>query len=163
MSYSESLERAASLWGVEPAYWDIWGQRHETQPEVQKAILRGLGVCADSQESVDAAVEARLCEDWARLTPSTIVIGEKAGGFPVAIPAGSAGDLLHVEISWEDGGLERYDCSLSQLEPAETAELRGARYERRMAPLPCAAAAGLSRAAGLGRGALFRYALDRRA
>ncbi|MCL5745222.1 MAG: 4-alpha-glucanotransferase [Acidobacteria bacterium] len=136
MSYSEALERAASLWGVEPAYWDIWGKRHETQPEVQKAILRGLGVCVDSQESVDAAVEARLCEDWARLTPSTIVIGEKDSGFPVAIPAGSAGDVLHVEIRWEDGGLERYDCSPGQLEPAETAELRGERYERRMAILP---------------------------
>jgi hypothetical protein len=40
----EALARAAELWGIEPDYWDIWGNRRFTSPETQKAILEALTI-----------------------------------------------------------------------------------------------------------------------
>jgi 4-alpha-glucanotransferase len=137
MSSLEELESgAASLWGIEPGYWDIWGTYHETQPGVRRAILRSLGVPADDRESLQEAVRARLRQQWTRLTPPTLVLSPSAAGFPVALPAEAAPGSVAVEIRWEQGGEERYECALDRLQVTEAMELDGQRYERRRAPLP---------------------------
>ncbi len=136
MSFTEALHRAASLWGVQTEYWDIWGQRHQASPETLKAVLAAMGVSCDGEESLDDAMEARLSQEWSRLTPATLVISEKAAEFPLSVPAEQSTRSVRVEVHWEDGGGERYTLTASRLPIIETAELRGQLFERRMAPLP---------------------------
>ena len=58
-NYAQLLDRAARLWRIDPEYWDIWGRKHVTSDETKRAILKGLGVSADTAESLRAAIEAR--------------------------------------------------------------------------------------------------------
>jgi 4-alpha-glucanotransferase len=65
------IERAARAWGVETAYWDIWGKQHHASPELETAILASLGVDASSKQSLDAAMEHRGQRQWrAPLAPA---------------------------------------------------------------------------------------------
>ena len=43
-TYDEALARAAAVWGVQAEYWDIFGNRHVTTPEVQSSILESARV-----------------------------------------------------------------------------------------------------------------------
>ena len=42
-SYEEALRRAARVWGVQDEYWDILGNRHVADPDIQRSILRSMG------------------------------------------------------------------------------------------------------------------------
>ncbi len=137
MSSEEKFERAAaSQWGIEPGYWDVLGTYHDTSSEARNAILRSLGVAADGRESLDEAVRLKLRRDWSRLAPPALVLSEKARTFPLTVPAGAQAGTVAVTIRWEGGGEEGYEFSLDALPVAETADLGGQKFERRMAPLP---------------------------
>src|SRR5271167_2488351 len=104
-TYQEALARAATAWGIELEYWDIWGRRHEASLEVQKAILASLGVASDTIESLDAAIEQRLWEDLSRLLPPTLVLGESDPSLTVSLPAAIAGESIKIGVRSEDGGV----------------------------------------------------------
>jgi 4-alpha-glucanotransferase len=134
----EALDQAAELWGIEPDYWDIWGRRHITPPEVQRAILQSLGVACESKESLNQAVEQRLWCEWSRLLPPTLVVSENVQPrqFPLSIPGRLGLQSASVQIRWEDGSSAQYEFSLGALEAKATAELRGQWFLRKQAPLP---------------------------
>ena len=55
-NYTQLLDLAARLWRIDPEYWDIWGRKHITSDETKRAILRGMGVHAESAESLRASI-----------------------------------------------------------------------------------------------------------
>ena len=64
-TFEQLLDRAASLYGIEPGYWDIWGRHHGPPPAAKQAILRAHGRrrrrCADELErSLAARTRARM-------------------------------------------------------------------------------------------------------
>jgi len=130
MSSFEAVARAASLAQLEPGYWDVWGEYHQTQPGVREAILRSLGFATDE------SVESRLWQTWSRLTPPVVVVGEKDATFPLMTPSESAGVAVQLDIHWENGGHESYACETGGLPVVETVELRGRKFEKRLASLP---------------------------
>jgi 4-alpha-glucanotransferase len=69
--------------GIEPEYYDIWGQKHVTSEETAQAILQSLGDAPNS-------------------AASTIVVRENADSIQLHVPAD------RVEIDWEDGDSESY-------------------------------------------------------
>ena len=58
-TFGQLLDRAASLYGVEPYFWDIWGHKHEITLEARQALLRARGVAAASAAELDQSL-ARL-------------------------------------------------------------------------------------------------------
>lgn len=136
MSTSEALARAASLWGVEPGYWDIWGHRHEARPEVIRALLGSLGVPTDDEHALASAVQARTERDWDSPVPTTLIVCETDRTFPLSVPGRDAGARASIRIRWESGGEEQFDVAAGELPVSETAEIRGETYHRRQAPLP---------------------------
>jgi 4-alpha-glucanotransferase len=128
------MGQAASLWGIEPGYWDIWGKYRQSRPEIRKAILRSLGVAAGDEASLQAAVRSKLNREWTRLTPPSLVVSEKDSTISLAVPAGLAAAVI--EIQWEDGASTRYQALLELPDPPERVELEGRSYERRRASLP---------------------------
>ena len=58
--FEQLLDRAASLFGIDPDYWDIWGHRHFVETEVKQAILGALGVAANTAEELELAVRQKL-------------------------------------------------------------------------------------------------------
>jgi 4-alpha-glucanotransferase len=136
-SYENALERAAAAWGIEPGYGDTWGRQHVTSPEVKQAILQALGIDTSTRETLDAALEARLCEEWQSLVPPAVVLGEAqaAEGVPLHVPAELAQATVEVEIRWESGTVERREYAVTDLPEDGRANLRGCIYVRKRIPL----------------------------
>jgi hypothetical protein len=57
-SFEQLLDRAASWFGIGGGFWDIFGQYHTTSVAAKQAILRALGVAADSAEDLERALAA---------------------------------------------------------------------------------------------------------
>ena len=134
-SYPKALERAATLWGIVPSFWDIFGTRHFTTPEIAKAILGSMGVPVESKESIDGAVEERLCEDWNRLVPATLVAGNPVTAIALSVPKELAGGVVSWEISTESGSRFVGGYRLTGSQGLEQVELRGRAYLRMMLPI----------------------------
>jgi 4-alpha-glucanotransferase len=137
-TYSEALDRAARLWGIEPEYGDTWGKLHVTTPEIEKAILAALGVDSETKEGLERAVEERLLGEWDRVLPPVCVVGEnrRARGFTLHVPEAFADADAAIEIRWEDGTIHRRQVRLSGLANSGRAELCGRRYVRKQVPIP---------------------------
>jgi 4-alpha-glucanotransferase len=143
-SYEQALDRSARHWGIESEYWDTWGQRHVTTPEIEREILKAVGVDADTREGLDRSAEQRFFEEWDRMLPPVFVSGAGtwSKGFPLNVPLPLAEATAALEIRWEGGGVERRKLRLAELATSGHAEARGAAYVRKQIPLPAAAPLG---------------------
>ncbi len=143
-TYTEALDRAARLWGIEPEYGDTWGKVHAATPEIEQGILAALGVDTATTESLDQAVEERIFREWDRLLPPVFVAGEShwAKGFPLHVPAALAGATATLEIRWEDGARQSLEFQLSDIASSGCAEVRGRSYLRKNIPIPAGAPLG---------------------
>ena len=59
MPLDDALRDAAERNGVQQEFWDIFGRRHYTAPETNRAILTALGFDCASEESLRASLAAR--------------------------------------------------------------------------------------------------------
>src|ERR1039457_2933250 len=82
-SFEQLLDRAASWYGIDGGYWDILGNYHTTSVAAKQAILRALGVAADSAADLEQALAALARLEWERLLPPAVVAGESG---PVELP-----------------------------------------------------------------------------
>ncbi len=88
-----------------------------------------------ARRALESATEAKLQEEWARLTPPTLVLGEDATAFPVSAPEELAHNTLVAEVRLEAGGSIRQEFAFGQFPVVEAVELRGRKFQKRMAPL----------------------------
>ena len=126
----DALRQAASLWGIEAEYWDIWGKHHIVDNEVIVSILTTLGVGCATVEELARAIEGRLLESWHRLAPATVVVFEDQVRVPVCVRPER--DLsLEVVLRLESGVVEASAVPVAGLEVEATAEIRGVVYARK--------------------------------
>jgi 4-alpha-glucanotransferase len=144
-SYEEALRRAALAWGVQDEYWDIFGNRHITPPEVQRTILNSLGFATDSLANLNQAIER--CGDlhWAPLAPPTLVLNRSAGVVPVNVPDDLGDVAVAAEFVWEDGSSVAATANARALEADGSALGSGRSLTRRLFPLPAKAPLGYHR------------------
>ena len=137
-SYEQALNLAAELWGIEPKFFDIWGNLHITSPETKQAILRAMGVGVDTQDEIEQAIDWRRRREWTRLAPPCLVLSDTARPrqFPVQAPLDEAALPADVEILHEDGSRDQFQVALSDLTEAEFAGFDNVRYARKFVPLP---------------------------
>ncbi len=116
-SYRRLLDRTASLLGVEPEFWDIWGNLHVTPPETKTAIVGALGVPCENAQQLEEALAAREREEWSSLARPTIVLsaGARPLEFPLHVPSTMAGGVAIIELRLEDGGIRKYEVHLDTL------------------------------------------------
>ena len=135
-SYEKALERAATLWGVVPSFWDIFGNKHFTTPDIAKPILAAMGVPVETRETIDDAVEQRLWEEWNRIVPATLVVSGPMSSIALNVPSELADAVVSWEIPAESGARCVGRHRLAGTEPIDRMELRGNLYLR--VPLPLA-------------------------
>ena len=137
-NYNEALDRAAEAWGIQPDYWDIWGSRHITLPETKQAILQSLGIRAETKEDLDAAVDERFRDEWVRVLPACLVISQnlRPSECAVHLPAEVAHQDARITLTREDAAAEIYHVALGGLPESGSAAFNGARYIRKLVPLP---------------------------
>jgi len=73
-NYQTLLDTAASRFGVETGYWDIWGNRHETTPAVKAALLTSLGLDTSSETKLADSLQQLDAETVNLLTPPVTVL-----------------------------------------------------------------------------------------
>jgi len=136
-NFGQLLDHAASLCGVDPGYWDIWGRHHQTTTATRQAILRGLGVAADDETELEGSLAARTRREWQRLLPPAIVAGESCEQeLPLNVPAELSGEPVRGTILREDGQAAEFDLSLAGLPQTGGIELDGRTWIRKLVRLP---------------------------
>jgi 4-alpha-glucanotransferase len=143
MNGCRELDHLADLAGIEPFYWDIWGNGHEVSPETKRAILTSLGFAVQQHAAVEASVTALEAEPWRRSLPPVLVLREaEVAEVPLVLPAAE----VDRETEWtliEEGG----SCRKGRFRPADAPQigarqLEGIQLERRAIELPLAVPPG---------------------
>src|SRR5690606_2642407 len=131
------LDRLADLYGIEPHYFDIWGDRHDTPSETKAAILKAMGLRTGSAAEISESLHATLERRWRRPLPPTIVatMGETIPA-TLTLRADVAGAAITWKISTETGTGLGGSIVPHELDLMETVELAGVRIERRRLSLP---------------------------
>ena len=136
-TFEELLDRAAALRGIEPGYWDVFGQYHPTTTAGKQAILRAMGWAAGSASELEQALAAHTRREWGRLAPITVVaLEEDAVELPLSLPAEWLGEPARVAVTREDGHAETFDLNAGELERGGSIEMEGRTWVRVRARLP---------------------------
>jgi 4-alpha-glucanotransferase len=136
-NYTQLLDLAARLWRIDAEYWDIWGRKHITSDQTKRAILQGMGVHAETPESLRASIEARRRKEWTRLAPPCLVVTQNgAVDLPLHAPAGLSQETAQIEIREETGPTHPMEFALGGYAECGAADLDGLRYVRKQVPLP---------------------------
>ncbi len=130
------LDRAAELCGIEPEYWDTWGQRHTPAKEIKLAIVESLAGDCTETAGLRHYLAARELEQWTRLIPPSLILAANRQPFTIAVryPAGIDWQSATVEIKGETGGGETWTCP--RLPPGEPVEVQGQRFAEAAIALP---------------------------
>jgi 4-alpha-glucanotransferase len=141
-TWEDALRTACGLWGIQEAYWDIFGKQHWAPPHVQQAVLRSMGISATDLAALNAAIEARLRSDWSSLVVPTVVASLSDRWLPVQIREDHGPLTLRAVFRWESGEVQEASWPVAALVPHASAIISGTRYVRYRLPLPDGAALG---------------------
>ena len=131
------LEQTSSQFGVEPGFWDIWGNHRLTSAATRQALLAAMGVASDTPEGLEAALTNRARQEWERLLPPSLVVSQSAPRLlPVSVPADLVGKPANCTIRREDGATVSLQFDLRTPPAESTAEWDGRSYVRKQMPLP---------------------------
>jgi 4-alpha-glucanotransferase len=136
-SFHQILDRASSLYGIEPEFWDIWGKHHVTSDETKCAILRSMGLNVDSAEGLARSLAEGDRREWERLLPPCLVVSENARlPLPLTVPAECLGETVHVTVRHEDGGCFEFSAPLHDLPQIAATANEGRTIVRRELRIP---------------------------
>ena len=135
---AHDLVEAAQAWGIETEYWDNFGKQHHASRQVQKAILRSLGVEIQGAQAPGYAAEARLRSEWLCPLAPTFVLSKDRTPHQIAVslPASQADADALIEIRLEDGPVHQIPLELARIPVASEMSFDGQRFVRKQFPLP---------------------------
>ena len=133
-TFEQLLDRAASLSGIEPGYWDIWGHQHRTTVAAAQTILKALGIAAENAGELEQSLAGLTRGEWQRLAPPSIVCGESDElELPLNIPAEALGEPARISVRCEDGTTVEFHVNLWELAQTAHIEMDGRTLVRKLA------------------------------
>lgn len=122
---SDSLRELAGANGIANEFWDFSGNHRLVSAATMTAVLAALGVAANSEEEIAAALSDVELGPWRRVLPACAVIRSTSGGqVQVHAPSGQATSL---RLEFEDGGSLELGRSGDDI---ETREVDGTSVDR---------------------------------
>lgn len=116
MDDGESLDKLVTLAGIEPEYWDIWGNHHGIDDEAKQHILAALGLPASDRESLTASTRQLEEQDWLRWLPLLVTAWEgEPPELPLALPVERASDPMTLELVEETGARSAFTFRPAEL------------------------------------------------
>lgn len=137
MSNDASLQHLAEVAGVEPDYWDIWGNHHQIGDEAKRSILGALGLPAHDHADIVASLQRLQENGWRRCLPPVLVAWE--GEQPeilVCLPADRAEWPLTIQVIEENGAESETTVRLHEHPVRDRRSIDGADVLRWAVPLP---------------------------
>ncbi len=99
---SVEIEEASRAWGIETEYWDIWGTQHHASPDLEKAILKSLGVDVGSKDALRHAIDYRTQRRWrSPLAPTIFLTAGSPHEVAVSLPMAHADSRATLRIQTE--------------------------------------------------------------
>jgi 4-alpha-glucanotransferase len=125
-SKDETVHELSTLLGVEPHYYDIWGNKHITSLKTKKAILNAMGI----QDFQDALRQMKL-KPWNRLMEPVMVVSEseQPQEIPLYFPLPDGHEknvVLRYSIEDESGNIQEH--VFESVTPAATRDIEGVRF-----------------------------------
>ena len=137
MSDSGNLDRLTELAGIEPDYWDIWGNHHPVSDESKRRLLGALGIRADDDAAILAGIREREEAPWRRpLPPVTVVREGEPAGFPLSLPAEAADDTVECQVIEEGGARHAFSFKPADAPLSATRDVDGRSLQRRAVAIP---------------------------
>ena len=140
---SNPLDRLSELYGILPGYNDIWGNTHQTSDAARRALLRAMGVAAESEEDVAASLREFERRRWEQLLPPVQVLREtepvaqpRPRHIAVALPLSEDRKSYRWHLRRESGAEDRGEFIPERMEELERGDLDGQAFVRRALPLP---------------------------
>ena len=131
------LNRLAELVGIEPFFFDIWGNRTEVPAEAKRALIAALGYAAGNEAEIAASLRAVKAAPWRRLAPPVLVVGQ---GETPELPLTLFDSELDTAAVWtlteETGAVHSGEAAPAALAIRATALCEGAPMRRLALPLP---------------------------
>ncbi|MEX1367984.1 MAG: 4-alpha-glucanotransferase, partial [Nannocystaceae bacterium] len=138
LTHSDSpLHQLAREHGIERSYIDISGEIQVATPEVLRAVLKALGIPAQTDAEVDEQLRLARRQRWSRPLDPVIVAWRGEGTFSLHLPAELDRGRLVLTLTPEDGGPDKtVKGRLEDYAVAATDEVDGRRYVARQMRLP---------------------------
>ncbi len=133
---SDSLDRLAHAAGIAPDWWDLTGHGHRVGDDTKRAILKAMGLPADTLGEATDSLERLASETIRRPLPlAATAFAGRQGEVSLAGPRALGGGTLRLTVELEGGG-ER----VVTVQPGEGRAVFAAGEEtgpsRRVVPLP---------------------------
>ena len=142
-----SMDMLLEMYGIEPEYSDIWGERHEASHETKLALLASMGVFVETEADIEAAVVAAEEKPWRRTLEPVLVVDEQKQ--PVVLPVVLTAQDDHEPVEWylveEPGAEHRGTFFPGELEVESSRVLDGKTRNRHLFHLPLALTPGYHR------------------
>jgi len=144
---SSLLEQLCSRYGILPEYRDTWGNVHYTSDAARRALLGDMGVAAQTEEELAAALDEFERRRWMRLLPPVQVVRAPDGPHRVAfaLPQSEEGQTHRWRLRRENGAEASGEFTPSALEHVERGQVDGQELVRLILPLDFAVEAGYHR------------------
>ncbi len=137
MSDSGNLDRLAELAGIEPEYWDIWGNHHPVSDESKRNLLAALGIRAGDDTAILASIAELEEAPWrCPLPPVTVVREGEPVGFQVSLPAAAAEGVMACEVIAEDGTRHAFSFRPTDAALSATRDVDGRSLQQRFVKIP---------------------------
>jgi 4-alpha-glucanotransferase len=134
---NNDLDQLARLAGIEPQYWDIWGNLHRTGDHAKASILAALGIPADSGGAVAAGIAALEESQWTRPLPPVAVfrIGQPIA-LPLVLPVRCTDERIDCRVLEESGHGHHFQVTPGSGKRLAERQIAGELYQRCEVALP---------------------------
>ncbi|WP_035485116.1 glycogen debranching protein GlgX [Geminicoccus roseus] len=137
----ETLKRLADLAGIDLAWWDIAGTRHEVAPDSLKALLRAMRIPADSPGDIADSFTRLDQAPWQATLPK-LSSGRADRPIVLDVTVSDAERALELDLASEDGQERRITLRPADGQQVGQRQLDGATRTRWRVTLPEALPAG---------------------
>lgn len=129
------LHRLAELIGIEPFYWDIFGNRRETSDATMIAILSAMGLAVDTPEAASRTLREEDERPWRDLLEPSLVVLE---GRPIEVLVALADGVAKLvwEVTEEGGATRRGEVAVDGTREIGRRTIDGSVRRRRLLVLP---------------------------
>ena len=131
------FDRLVELAGIEPEYWDIWGNYHPVGTDARRAILAALGLPAADEATIAASFERLEQHDWRRALPHVLVIREgQQPVIPLSLRSTRSTAPVRMQIIEESGWESTFVFHPDEASAQDARTIDGAEVLRYIVPLP---------------------------
>ena len=148
MADVEALSQLAQAYGIEPAWHDIWGGRHDVTHETLRALLGAMHVPAATDEQVRSSLAAHRARIWAESVPpvhGACAVSELPLRLTLRLPAALDAQPLRWRLDEEHGLQHEGMCEPRALEELERTQIDGGVHVARRLALDLHPAPGYHR------------------